>query len=182
MPTLPSGLPYGTVIGRFLFVSQDKADVDTNPDYTLVTGSIKFTCSAVPLKVLSQNLTVIPLVFEAGFDSEGNLVPVGDTSLTQGLKLPATDSTIYNPSGFVWRVDFRISDAATGEGIRIPSFNIAVPEGTTVDLANVIPIAGTQGSPITTGPPGTPYDGPAITISASAPVSPENGDIWFDIS
>jgi len=209
MPTIPAGLPYGTVIGRFLFVSQDRTDVDHDPDYTVVNGTVKFTCSAGTLKVATESLILVPLTFEADFDAEGWLTPLFDTSETASIKLPATDSEIYNPTGFTWRVDFNIRDAATGNAIKIPSFSIEVPEGETVDLADVIPVASAEGTIIIQGPPGPTgptgatgatgptgpagadgadgvdgidYTGPTITVSTTAPSSPVNGDLWFDIS
>lgn len=152
MPTIPPGLPYGTVTGRMLFVSADAADANLDPSYTVINGTVKFICSASPLKVISQSLTVVPLVFEASFDSEGYLVPVGDTE-NRGLKLPATDSSVYNPTGFTWRVEFNIQDTK-GNEIYIAPFNFAVPNGTTVDLSSVIPIATSTGTAITMGPAG----------------------------
>lgn len=155
MVTMPTGLPYGTVKGRFLFVDQDKADVDTDPDFTLVTGTVRFICSATkPLKAASAGVSLIPLVFDATFDSEGHLVPVGDTSLTRGLKLPASNSTVYNPTGFTWRVEFNLMEASTGNAVQIEPFHIYVNEGVVHDLVTEMPAGVANGTAITRGDPG----------------------------
>lgn len=156
MVTMPPGLPVRRVEGRFLFVSQDKADEDTNPDYTVITGVVKFTCSVKKLGVASQNLTVVPLAFEATFDSDGYLVPVGDTSETRGIELPVTDSDVYDRQGFTWRVDFNLRDAATGNAVKLDTFNIAVPSGEgALKLSELMPISESKGVAITRGEKGT---------------------------
>lgn len=158
MPTMPPGLPYGTVGGRFLFVDQDKADVDTDPDYLVVYGVVKFSCSVPIIRAASQSVSLIPLVFEATFDSEGYLVPVDDTTLTRGLKLPAGDSTVYNPSGFTWKVEFDILESATGNRINLDPFYILVKEGVVHDLVNEIPVTESEGVAIVRGEKGDPGD------------------------
>lgn len=155
MPTMPPGLPVRRVEGRFLFVSQDKADADTNPDYTVITGTVKFTASVKKLGVVSQNLVIVPIGFEATFDSEGYLVPVGDTSLTRGIELPVTNSTVYDTQGFTWKVDFNLRDALTGNAIKLDSFSMAVPTATTaLKLAEAMPVAESKGVIITRGEQG----------------------------
>lgn len=156
MPTMPPGLPVRRVVGRFLFVSQDKADADTAPDYTVITGSVKFTCSVKKLGVVSQNLVVVPLSFEATFDSEGYLVPLGDTTLTRGIELPVTDSTVYDVQGYTWKVDFNLRDALTGNSIKLDSFSMAVPTGAEpIKLAEAIPVGSSNGVLLTRGEKGT---------------------------
>lgn len=175
MPTVSPGLPTGKVIGRFLFMSQDQDDAGSEPDYLNVTGTVKFTCSANgPLQVASMNLVLIPLVFEATFDSEGYLIPVGDPTLTRGIQLPASSSSVYNPHDFTWKVSFDIRDTRTGLIIHVDPFNVYVTEGVDNDISTQVPVTGSGGVPIVrgeTGPAG-PYTDLVIgTVTTGTPGS-----------
>lgn len=153
MVTMPSGLPVGTATGRFLFVSEDKLDPDTNPDYTVVTGTVKITCSSkVPLQVSSNNLVVVPLVFEGKFDSDGYLVPANGTG--QGIELPASSSDVYNPSGFTWKFEFNLTDSRTGNSVKVSPVNMFIQEGVDNDLADQLPLGPSGGIVITRGEKG----------------------------
>lgn len=151
---IPEELPTGLVTGRFLFVSEDKVtDAGANPDYTVVKGNITFTCSAKgPVRVPDNNLILIPLVFYASFDSGGNVIPLDGDGV--GIRLPATDSPVYNPTGFTWLVEFKLTDARTGNAVNIKSFSIEVKADQETKLAQSFPVSESGGVVMVQGPPG----------------------------
>lgn len=153
MAVLPAEIPTGLVTGQFYFVNEDNVDADTDPTLTVVTGKVTFTCEAdTPLRMPTKDAVIIPLVFEAGFDSQGRLVPKGQTNV--GIELPASDSPLFNPTDFTWRVDFDLVDATTGYTIRMDSFSIIVPEGVTSDIVNLMPVSTAPGTLVVQGPQG----------------------------
>lgn len=142
-------LPTGLVVGQYIFVSQDSADEGTAPDAVLVTGSVRFTCSATPpLIYKSKRVSAVPLTHEAQFDSQGYLTPLGLTQ--RGIELLA-DVDGVSPRGFTWQVSFNLTEVATGRLIVIPSFSIQVSAGETVDLVDAQPVGSSNGVPITRG-------------------------------
>lgn len=151
MVAVPAGLPVGTIAGRFLFVSQDQADLDTREDYTVVTGTVKITCSAKRIQVSSQDLVVVPIEFMAEFSSDGYLRPVGAPADQVGVMVPASDSTVYNPSGFTWKLDFNLRNATTGNAIKIDSINMFVAADTINQVSDQMPISESKGVVITRG-------------------------------
>jgi hypothetical protein len=92
------------------------------------------------------------MTFDAEFDSQGRLVPKGRTEI--GLELPATDSTLFNPTGFTWKVEFDLKEVATNYTVVLPSFDIQVPLNTTVDLTLAMPVDTTPGVLTLQGPSG----------------------------
>lgn len=156
MAVLPAEIPTGLVTGQFYFVNEDNVDADTDPNLTVVSGTVKFTCSADVLRMPTKIATVIPMTFECEFDSSGNLVPVGRTDI--GIELPATDSALFNPTGFTWKVEFDLIDVATEFTVVIPSFDIQVPAGVTTDLTLAMPVDTTPGTLSLQGPQGGPGD------------------------
>lgn len=153
MAVLPAEIPTGLVTGQFYFVNEDNVDADTDPTLTVVSGRVTFTCEAeTPLRMPTKDAVIIPLVFEAGFDSQGRLVPKGQTNI--GIELPASDSPLFNPTGFTWRVDFDLVDATTGYTIRMDSFSIIVPEGVTSDMVDLMPVSTEPGTIMVQGPQG----------------------------
>lgn len=146
MVAVPAGLPVGTAAGRFLFVSQDQADAGTTPDYTVISGTVKFVCSSkVPLQVSSRDLALVPLEFQAEFDSEGYIRPVGAPDGQQGVELPASSSTVYNPTGFTWRMEFNIRSVETGKTIKIDPINLYIQEGVINQIADQMPLGESKG-------------------------------------
>jgi hypothetical protein len=164
MAVLPADIPTGLVTGQFYFVNEDNVDPDTKPDLLVVTGKVTFTCSAVTLRMPTKLATVIPMSFDCVFDSNGNLIPDGGTGI--GVELPATDSPLFNPTGFTWKVTFDLKEVATGFTVVIPAFDIQVPTGTTTDLTLAMPVDTSPGTITTQGPQGTngdmsPVSGPS---------------------
>src|SRR5690625_1536299 len=109
---LPSNVGSGTVTGRL---------IDSNGLF--IDGSVTFTPS--PDKLLNVGadpspVTILPKPVTA------DLV---EGSFTQDLV--ATNDPDNNPSGWTYRVDFKLS------GTSLKSFSIEVPEGETVDLTTV---------------------------------------------
>ena len=78
------------------------------------------------------------------------------------VTLAATDDPDVSPLDWTWRVEIRT------EGPRIPTFDIAVPEGSVIDLRTVVEVDPTTGTAMTTGP-----TGPAGAAGAVGPVGPQ---------
>lgn len=168
MAVLPAEIPTGLVTGQFYFVNEDNVDADTDPELPVVTGTVKFTAITegdVPLRMPTKLATIIPMTFDCEFDSQGRLVPVGRTDV--GIELPATDSALFNPTGFTYKVEFDLVEAATNYTVIIPSFSIQVPEGVTTDLTTVMPVAEDGGTITVQGPQGNPGDMVAVAGPAS---------------
>lgn len=153
-------LPKAKVTGQFLFVTQDNMDEGSAPNAVVVTGFVRFTCTATPpLLYRAQKVAAVPLQADAQFDNEGHLVPLDPKSgtavvvngkLERGLELLA-DSPGVNPRGFNWQVSFNLRVAETGVAISIPSYQIHLSEGETVDLSEVMPAGSSNGVSIIRG-------------------------------
>lgn len=175
MAVLPAEIPTGLVTGQFYFVNEDNIDADTDPNLTVVSGDVIFTASAQVLRMPTKVATVIPLEFKAKFDSQGQLVSADDASI--GLELPATDSALFNPTGFTWKVEFDLVQVENRHTLAVEPFDIQVPEGVTTDLTLVMPVDETPGTLTVQGPQGAVGDmvlvtGPANTTgSVSLPES-----------
>lgn len=152
MAVLPAEIPTGLVTGQFYFVSEDTVDVDTDPELLVVSGSVTFTCSAPVLRMPTKLATVVPVEFKAKFDSQGRLVSFQDWSV--GLELPATNSVLFNPTDFTWRVSFDLVQVSNRHTVSIAPFDIQVPQGTTVDLTTAMPVSTSPGVLTVQGPQG----------------------------
>ena len=159
--TFPSTASYGTVVGQFILAYADGIDSDDPkvPDVIAAKGSIYFRPS--PVKVLAGTaspnpVTVLPAVVECALDSDGYLLG-GDGA--RGVTLVATNDTDLNPVNWTWTVEFRLTDQ-DDVPISLPSFSIALPAGTTVDLTTVSPVPDANGTYYLVGPAG-----PANTLS-----------------
>lgn len=157
MTLIPSDIPSGTVTGQFYFVNEDNVDANTDPELTVVSGSVTFTCSVPLLRMPNKLASIIPLEFKGVFDSNGNLVSPNDP--TVGLKLPATDSNLLNPTGFTWLVEFNLTQVNNRHTINMAPFSIQVPTGGTVDLTLAMPVSSSPGVLTVQGPPGPPGSG-----------------------
>lgn len=153
-------LPTAKVTGQYLFVSQDNADEGTRPNAVLVTGYVRFTCSATPpILYKNKRVSAVPLVHDAAFDSEGFLIPldaaqntpiVVNGKLERGIELLA-DSPEASPRGFTWNVSFNLREVITGRTIQIPAFDILVKEGENYDLVDYMPVGRSNGVGIIKG-------------------------------
>ena len=156
---LPSNVNYGTVVGQFLLAYADGSDVGPNPDGVPAKGFIYFRPS--PIKLLDASaspnpVTILPAVVECALDEDGYLLGSDDT---RGVRLVATNDTDLNPTNWTWLVEFRLTDQ-DDTPVSIPSFSIALPSGTTVDLTTVSPVPDANGTYYLVGPAG-----PANTLS-----------------
>lgn len=139
----------GTVKGRY---------VDTAGDP--IKGKIVFT----PTPKWLLNLTAEP--------PETILPNAVAATLEDGqfeLQLIATDDPDLNPGGWTYRVQFVLAGGKT-----IESFPLAVPAGSTVDMAEATPVALSNGVPIVRGP-GLPdwseaEDGQVVVLADGVPV------------
>lgn len=155
MAVLPEEIPTGTIVGQFYFVNEDNIDADTAPELTVVSGKVSFVCEATePLRMPTKKAIIIPMEFDAEFDSQGRLVPAGRTEL--GIELPASNSPLFNPTDFTWKVTFDLIDVATQYTIQIPSFSIVVPEGVVSDIVDLMPVSVAPGTIMVQGPQGEP--------------------------
>lgn len=123
-----SDLPYGTLKGRILYADPDGSDRLDAPDtYTIADRRIRFEPTISMAR--AAGATLIPRPFELSVDAEGYLLaPDGDRTIT----LLATTGEHIEPSGwgYMVSVDYR----------GWQPFFVAIPEGGTVDLADVAPI------------------------------------------
>lgn len=152
MAVLPTDIPVGTVTGQFYFVNEDNVDANTDPELTVIQGNVTFTASVPVLRMPTKLATIVPLEFKGVFDSNGNLVSASDPSI--GIKLPATDSALFNVTGWTWKVEFNLTQVTNRHTIAVDSFSFQVPTGATVDLTTVAPVATSPGVLTIQGPQG----------------------------
>lgn len=167
MASFTLNVPYGKVVGRFGVAIGDGIDSDVYPDTTPPTGTVTFT-PTVP-KVLVATGAPDPITLElqpitATLDSSGYLTFNGQ----QGVWLVATDSTVTNPYGWTYTVQYNIS---YGGGVIDKSrFDIAVPTSnlttasTWTDLTKATPVPTSTGNLITKGDPGPAGPANSLTI------------------
>src|ERR1043165_3255940 len=136
--SLPSNVQTGTVVGRFISLK----------DGTPMQGTVTFTPSLIKALDATANdpspVTLIPDEVKVTLDSNGAL----------SVALAATDDPQLNPHDtWTYKVthDF-------GYDVEVPSFSIAVPQGTTIDLTLVAPAQQGGGAILVQGIPtgGTP--------------------------
>ena len=173
---LPSNVNYGTVVGQFLLAYADKSDVDPQPDGIPAKGFIYFRPS--PIKLLDPSatpnpVTILPAVVECALDEDGYLLG-GDE--TRGVRLVATDDADLNPTGWTWLVEFRLTDQ-DDVPVSIPSFSIALPSGTTVDLTTVSPVPDANGTYYLVGPAGPSNVLNIGTVTTVTPGNPATASI-----
>jgi hypothetical protein len=171
--TLPEEIPTGLVTGQFYFVNEDNIDADTDPSLTPVTGKVVFTAEldGKILRMPTKKAIIVPMTFDAVFDSQGNLIPDGGTGI--GIELPSSTSSLFNPTNFTWKVTFELKDAATNFSINIPSFSFQIGTGDVKDLTELMPVDTQVGVLTVQGPQGNPGDmvpvaGPGTVTGAVA--------------
>lgn len=155
MAVLPAEIPTGLITGQYYFVNEDNIDADTKPELTVVTGTVTFTCSVKTLRMPAKKAVLVPLRFDAEFDSQGNLKPVNGTGV--GIELPATNSPLLTEQDYTWKVEFNLKEVATDFTVNLDSFDIQVPVDSTQDLSVLMPVATSPGTiTIQGGPQGEP--------------------------
>lgn len=151
MPTLPSNVNYGQVVGQLLEAWGDGAinpgDADVLPDAKACTGTVRFTAKPtyiVDATATPNPVTFFPKVVTCKLDSNGYLL---DPDGNQGVYLVADDDPDLNPTGWTWNASFNLNG--------IPQFDrdFSVGVGAVVDLsdilANSIPSSGGTGTIVT---------------------------------
>lgn len=151
---LPSNVGHGTVTG--LFIDNSGASV---------TGKVTFTPTAARLlnpTAEPSPVTILPRAVT---------VDLVDGAFSQVLV--ATDDTDLNPVGWNYQVSFVLT------GTKAVPFYIDVPEGQTVDLATVAPVAQGNGTMIVRGAGvpdwSTAEDGQAVVLVDGEPA-------WGDVA
>lgn len=139
---IPANLTYGTVTGRFLLAYTDSDDVGLELDFTAAKGTVLFTPSAPYIVNPEFDLTFMPATIECTLDVEGYLI---GPDTTRGVRLLATDIVGNNPSGWTWRVDFRLTDQTDTPTRGVASFSFELPVGKTIDLTEATPIPAGNG-------------------------------------
>lgn len=162
MPTLPSNVSFGRVIGRVVVMDADGLDVDLYPDAVAPDqGTVTFTPEA---PVISSPGGAPPTMMfvkpvTCRIDSEG---VVRDAQNADGVYLVATNDTDLNRTGWTYRVKIIV------KGFREESFSIAVPAGGVVDLAVVAPVTDSTGIAYVVGPVG-----PVGPTGPTGPAAPD---------
>lgn len=139
---IPSNIGYGTITGRFLIAYADGADADVYPDGVPASGNIYFTPLVEALRDATSTpspVTIVPQVITCSLDSNGYLcAPSG----VPGVRLVATDNATDGVGDWYWKVEYRLTNESGSPLRGIPSHTMSLPSGSSVDLTNVIPIAG----------------------------------------
>lgn len=135
--TPPETYTYGTVIWRALNTVVDSADVDRYPDVTPATGTVTFTPKVSYYKNLNLPATFITTSVVGTLDSAGYLM---DAQGNVGVVLTDPSSPGISPSGWTYSVSMSVM------GKTLPSFDITVVGGMTIDLTTVMPAATSTGT------------------------------------
>ncbi|HJE52294.1 MAG TPA: hypothetical protein K8V15_10055, partial [Tessaracoccus flavescens] len=141
----PPMLPYGTVVHRALGVSADGPDVDLHPDLSKIVGlEVEFRASvaAIVWDGGSDPVTHVPQAVQGRYDDQGILrlvLPGGDLSTEEGVRLLATDHPGILPSGWRW--------SASWSGRALPSATFPLSASDTLDLSTVVLAGVTPGAP-----------------------------------
>ncbi|MFB7890297.1 hypothetical protein ACFCZ3_19825 [Cellulosimicrobium cellulans] len=126
MTSLPTGITYGTVKGRFVEAILDGPDEDDNPDARPIVGTVTLTPEAKHILAATNvpPTTVMATALKIPLDSSGSFE----------TKVVATDNTALNPAEWTYRVTFSFD-----RGITYTPFNIEVPAGQITDLTVTAP-------------------------------------------
>lgn len=162
---------YGKVIGRFLGLVEDGSDLDENPDFSPLGGTVTFTPAVTKVLGAGEDppVSIYPQVVKATLDTNGYLTH----NFKKGVKLLAPTEDV-NPSGWTWTVSFDLKQGT--KSVPTSSFTITVPPyepgpdtenpdvgSTAVDLALVAPVPSSTGSAVVRGERG--YSAYEIAVS-----------------
>ena len=118
-PNWPANFDGSTITGKFV-------DILGNP----VTGSIEFVPSAAALVNKTNKIIVMPKTITIPLSATGAFT----------VTLPATDDPDIDPENWTYKVTEKFTGGRT--------YNIAAPQGQTVDLAEAGPVPASAGTPI----------------------------------
>lgn len=130
MTGLPTDVGQGTVTGKVISAEQVAAS-DADIDAVALGGTVTFSPSVSQLIHTTANLIILAVPVTVALTVDGSFT----------TRLVATDDTDLNPVNFTYTVSF----ALTGTSIHVPPFAISVPAGSTQDLADIIPVAYSEG-------------------------------------
>jgi hypothetical protein len=137
--TVPSSIAtYGTVTGRFVTADGDSPlDPDSFPNASAALGTVTFTpnVSHVRTRTVGLKTIMIPRPVICPVDNEGYLTSPGNPGLRAVTLIASDDAAAIQPTGWTYTVSFQLSSS-------IPSFAIQVLAGGAIDLADVVPTAG----------------------------------------
>lgn len=135
MATLPATIKYGRVVGYFEQTALDSEDADLLPDAKPVTGMVTLTPKVVSSVVGGKRIFFrafqVPILAAAG-EVVGQVVTRATPTFEPGVTIPVGQ---YGVS------------IALNDGLSMPSFDIEVPDGGTVDLNDFVPPSGPVLSP-----------------------------------
>lgn len=137
----------GKVIGRLVTLIVDSEDEGQEPDLVPLAGKVTFQLNVA--RTTELNAQPVPQVivsspFEAILDSAGYLSTpdaVGGVQY-QGIRLPANDDPDLNPTGTEYTVSYSLTVQGKNTQVTVPSHNLFLPAGATIDLATMIPPVG----------------------------------------
>lgn len=138
---------FGKVVAQFMTAVVDASDPDQFPDLVPLIGSVTFTLNVG--RIVETDAEPNPYIIGSTaitgiLDSEGYLcTPNPSNPLaagTRGIYLIATDDASLNPTAFQYAVTYKLTAPDTRPR-ELPTHNIALLAGTTIDLAMVIPPA-----------------------------------------
>lgn len=148
----PDDLGHGMFIGRFGFMDADGHDPDREPDITSATGgsvtitpsirSVRYTGTAGPMILAARAAkgVIDGLGYLRTMDANGR---PGDT----GMVFPATDDKDLSPTDWTYEVSIILDGS-----VRLPTFNVKLPEGATVDLSLAVPVSSSGGTAVVVDP------------------------------
>lgn len=182
MPTLPSGLTYGTVSWNVVQLLVDApGDPDSLPEMSGVNGTVTIapnvtgpflaTTSSPPVTIYNGPYTfsVLNGVMQ---DAQGNT----------HVNLVATDCPVINPQNWNYKATFALAGSTRG------SFTFALPTNTNVDLTSVAPVSASAGVDVTsvsyvkvtTGSESRPSAGLVLWVGGSTqPTNMGASDVWL---
>lgn len=108
---IPEDMPWGTVVGRWLYALADSADEGERPDAQAATGSVTIEPEVAFVRYEGAEPCMYALRKTSyGIDKQGRLVSP-DTE--EGVRLPSSDAGLVEPSGWVYRATVHIDDVGT---------------------------------------------------------------------
>jgi hypothetical protein len=136
MAGLPADVGQGTITGKVVSAEQVAAS-DADVDAVALGGTVTFTPSVTQLIHTGSNVIILAQPITVALDVNGAFT----------TKLVATDDIDLNPQDWTYTVSFALS----GTAVRVTPFSITVPAGSTQDLADIIPVATSEGVLVTQG-------------------------------
>lgn len=148
----PADLGHGTFIGRFGFMDADTHDPDREPDITSATGgtvTVTPSIKSVRYSGVQGPMSLAARPAKGVIDAEGYLCTMNAEGAAgdRGMVFPATDDTDLTPTDWTYSVLIVLDG-----GVRLPSFNVKLPTGATVDLSLAVPVDTSGGTAVVVDP------------------------------